>query len=433
MLDSKRGCHLKPISLLDLGIIKIAGDRGFRLGVAGRAVQTKARNCDGMWQTAIVLYGQELERSTRKMMTEDMEGYPDFCATVRTSVDMVDEWAQKKGMWGERGKALVCSDLLTRMNVFPRQTRIPEIVLKRLWGEVDDDDVSRITDELVDLNLLSKIEDEKKGVSVGLHDLVLEYCVIQDRRYPWSFHRNFLDEYLTASEDVTASNNVMKETSRIGDWRLDEVCNTLDSREWWSLSSDGYFPENVCRHLWKGGCVGELMELLCDERWTLLRMRCGGLLEWKSDFESLESASSEVKRRNRNGDEWDKMKSGFRLVREAVNESRVYLKGNARELGMQVYSRLLDVDEEIWPVSLYLRSVRTHWEKPWLLPSDRYWARPGTSGNVELLMGEPVNCIAMSEDGSTLAMEMGKKSVCVCVMDIESRSMLWREPDTKMM
>ena len=63
------------------------------LSVAGRAVQTKARNCDGMWQTAIVLYREELGRGIRKMVIEDIEGYPDFCATVRTSVNMVDEWA----------------------------------------------------------------------------------------------------------------------------------------------------------------------------------------------------------------------------------------------------------------------------------------------------------------------------------------------------
>ena len=122
------------------------------------------------------------------------------------------------------------------------------------------------------------------------------------------------------------------------------------------------------------------------------------------------------------GDEWDRTKSVFWLVREAVNESRVYLKGNARELGMQVHSRLFDVDEGVWPVSRYLRSVRTHWEKPWRLPKGRYLARPGTSGNVELLMGEYVNCIAMSDDGSTLAMGLGEQ---VRVMDIESRSMLW--------
>ena len=58
--------------------------------------------------------------------------------------------------------------------MFPRQTRIPESVLKRLWDEVDDEDISRITDKLVDLNLMLKREDGKKGVSVGLHDLVLE-------------------------------------------------------------------------------------------------------------------------------------------------------------------------------------------------------------------------------------------------------------------
>ena len=221
------------------------------------------------------------------MVIEDIEGYPDFCATVRTSVNMVDEWAQKKGIWGDIRNALVCSDLFTRTNVFPRQTRVPESVLKRLWGEVDDEDVSRITDKLVDLNSLLKREDEKKGVSVGLHDLVLEYCMIQGKRDIWSIHCDFLEEYLTGSEDVTASNHVTAATSRVVDWRLEELCDTLDSREWWNLLSDGYFPENVCWHLWKSRLVGELMGLVSDVRWTLLQMRCGGLLGWKSDFESF--------------------------------------------------------------------------------------------------------------------------------------------------
>ena len=323
-------------------ILRTCGGIPLTLGVAGRAVQMKARHCDGGWETAIVIYAAELETNTRKMMTEDIEGYPNFCATVRTSLDMVDVWAQKNEIGREIGEALLCSDLFTRMSVFPRQSRVPQSAVTRLWSDADNDDVVRIIEKLVDMNLLSKREDESNRVFVGLHDLVLEYCVIRARGDHRRFHCEFLGAYLTVSNDVPT------ESGSADDCSLDKMSITLKSRAWWDVSSTGYFPENVCRHLWKGGCIGELMALLCDVRWTLFRMRCGGLLGWKSDFESLEGALSEVNKESGSADDWNKVETGFGLVKEALIEAWGCMQGNERELGMQAYSRLFNAYEGDW-------------------------------------------------------------------------------------
>ena len=399
-------------------ILRTCGGIPIILGVAGRAVQMKARYCDGGWETAIALYAKELETSARNMMPEDIEEYPNFCATVRTSLDMVEVWAQKNGVGGESGEALVCSDLFTRMSAFPRQSRIPQSVVKRLWSDADKDDVVRIIEKLVDVNLMSKKEDEKNGVFVGLHDLVLEYCVIRAGGDASRFHRELLRSYLTVNNDVPA------ESGSLGDCSLDNLSKTPESRGWWSLSSTGYFPENLCRHLWKGACLVELMALLCDVRWTVFRMRCGGLLGWKSDFESLTAALSEVKNDRESPDDWNKVENGFGLVREAVNEAWGSMQGNERELGMQVYSRLFKAYEGGLAVSRYLRSVRAHCEKPWLLPRGRYWNLPRTSENVELLAGVNADSIAMIDDGSAVAVSVGNE---VFVMNVESRMILWRQ------
>lgn len=56
---------------------------------------------------------------------------------------------------GESGEGLVRSDLFIRMGVFAggpvRQSQV-----KELWEDADSDDVSRVIDKLVDVNLLSE-------------------------------------------------------------------------------------------------------------------------------------------------------------------------------------------------------------------------------------------------------------------------------------
>ena len=95
-------------------ILRTCGGIPLTLGVAAGAVQMKARYCDSGWETAIMSYSGELETSIQNMMTEDVEGDPNFCATVRTSLDMVDVWAQKKRIKfserrGQLWFALICS------------------------------------------------------------------------------------------------------------------------------------------------------------------------------------------------------------------------------------------------------------------------------------------------------------------------------------
>ena len=155
--------------------------------------------------------------------------------------------------------------------VFATDQTVPEAAAATLWshtGHLNDLDTEELLIELGERSLIQL--DQKSDVDDNvrrrfrLHDLLYDYAV-RIAGEPQALHRKLLDVYR-------------------------KKCPS----GWHTGPDDGYFLQNVCRHLAAAaGNWDEATELLCDLRFVETRCRAGQVFELQSDYRMVQEGLPE--------------------------------------------------------------------------------------------------------------------------------------------
>ena len=145
-------------------------------------------------------------------------------------------------------------------------------------------------------------------------------------------------------------------------------------REWWdSKKMKGkYMMRNLARHLVRGGMWDELFYVLTDVRWTLRRLKEGGLADLRDDFDRMVDAMKDYERRTEQGAERDEMRrresDGAQILVDVISDCWDVLQGNKHQFGFQIYGRIQEQYTRYCAVSRYMSSMKRNGPKPWVRP-----------------------------------------------------------------
>jgi WD40 repeat protein len=217
------------------------------------------------------------------------------------------------------------ADLYTSLAVFPSDRPIPAAAIVTWWrarGVPSEEEVQVALVRLQSKALL-QIQGKLPDAQVTLHDLQFDYLRFQTKNYKTELHNGIVEAY-----------------------------RGLCGGDWMRVPSDGYFIENIGRHLAEAGRGAELRSLLLNFDWLhykLSQTTIAGMLE---DFDRLEAAQS------------------LADLRRALHQSSPAISRDASQLPGQLLGRLGNTaDPELVPLMNKARMWRGgHWLEP-LIPS----------------------------------------------------------------
>ncbi|MEO0459076.1 MAG: NB-ARC domain-containing protein, partial [Cyanobacteria bacterium P01_A01_bin.114] len=233
LLAGWMGCEPGTLPVVADEIARECGYLPLALAMAG-AMLKKSRRWDGVLQRL-----QRADLDKIKQQFPDYP-YPDLLKMLQVSVDALEPDLQARYL---------------DFAVFSEDARIPETVLQTLWAPLglDDLDTGEIIDELLAKSLLRRDEQDQ----LFLHDLQYDYITKQIEDLP-ALHQRLLAAYA-------------------------EKCD----QGWASGPQDGYFFEQLVKHLMAANKVNELSALLLDYNWLQTKLRVNGINDLLIDYDWL--------------------------------------------------------------------------------------------------------------------------------------------------
>ncbi len=235
--------------------------------------------------------------------------------------------------------------------VFTLDTGAPEPAVLTLWEHTAGMDEFETGDLLSELFKRSLIERSAVDGRITLHDLVHNFAVGMTADQP-ALHRALLDAYRKKCPDG-----------------------------WPRGPNDGYFFENLCRHLVAGGRTEDAAALLESARWGLAKCDAGQVFSLEQDYVTVAEDGP------------------LDLVHKALALSLHVLARDSHEYASQMVGRLLTYRDQ--PViEAFLAELTAGARKPWIRPMHPALDPPGT-GLVRTLAGHlsGATSVAVTPDG----------------------------------
>lgn len=349
LLAQWSGCAVEVLPRLAHAIAQECGNLPLALAMVG----ARLRRDPDSWNTMLHrLREADLDRIQQQFLHYP---YPDLLRAIQVSVE-----------------ALESENLRERyldFAIFPEDTPIPESVLQTLWAPMglDKHDVKDIVTRFADLSLL-----RRDGLGrVGLHDLQFDFVRKQVGKDAAGLHSRLLKEYQKKCADG-----------------------------WSTGPNDGYFFQNLPRHLTKAGRIDELRHLLFSYAWIESKLDATGTGSLLKDYELV-----------REDNELELIRSALCL---ASYSPRNHLKS-------QLYGRLANIDS--CNIRTMLREMVELPSEPWLRLKTSTLTRPG-GPLITILQGHDskVTSIAVTPDGSRAV--SGSRDGTVKVWNLRSAQQL---------
>ncbi len=235
--------------------------------------------------------------------------------------------------------------------VFDQEAVIPETALQALWGE-SGRAVRKTAQRLVDLSLARRDENGRLTLHDLQHDYVRNQARQRDDEEPTALHAKLADGYRAQCQGGA----------------------------WHAGPADGYYFENLARHLKLAGREDELRELLLEPRWLQAKLQAAGAHALTLDYEELPEDED------------------LRLVQGALRLSSHVIERDPDQLAPQMMGRLLEFESQA--LTGLREGCRELPAKPWLEPQWPTLAPPGTA-LLRTLAGHSgwVSAVALTADG----------------------------------
>ncbi len=398
-------------------VLSQCGGLPIAISVAGCAVRLKRLHSS--LETACNVYADELQNKRASLGHTEISGGTSFNTRIQLSLDYLDaafkDW---KAQYAPEAKQNI-SDIYISLCVLKKQTWVPVSVLSRFW-KLNKDCTMTIVELLSGLSLASlesrneNREDVGSGVSevgLALHDLLLEFCQDQARREKKTtfWHDKLLDGYVAADVRLPLLYSY-QDSHQV---QMQSLL-TYTPRPWSETLPDGYIQDNISRHLVGAGRILELGALLLDAKWTIARMRIGGINALKSDFDCLLSAAV--------GRFSEEVRKGFEVIVKVLRLSWGRSFRSRREFQFQVMGRLVEQSRQNAVVNKYVQSMASHMEKPYLAPVSSIFLDPSSLA-MEVPVGKKCFSVSCSPCGKYVAFAGDRD---VVVMDFSTGAIIKR-------
>lgn len=366
-----------------VNVLKRCAGVPLTIAVAGRAISNLRKDLNS-WFSTLSNYTSSLDRQTRSLLDRNLSDiYPNFISTVTVSLHIANCWFKRTYV---HAQDISCVSLFTRLCTVPPGRLVNTYVLCKLWFELNETEVTALSDRFVELSVLSRHEDMTGDVVFSVHDLLLEYCEIEARRNRMykNYHRGLLNSYLHRPNMILDREIALLSLER---WQIPEVI-----RPWWRFNSradKGFMIHSVALLLQRGDLLLELVSLLSNARWTLARLRIGGIANLLQDFACCMQAFS------RNKSLRHAVCFGLRILRDAVSDMGGYVETFPREMASQAHGRLLHLDDRAGILHRYMTTARELSPQIWLRPSKRYWSGPFGSRMIEIPLRDRIDSIGV--------------------------------------
>ncbi len=382
-------------------ILQICGGLPIALSIAGCAVSVLLR-LYGTFEKACNVYSVKLEKKRITIGDKyDPEG-KSLNAGILLSLEYLEvEFSQWKAQAYLELEHTI-TDLYTSLCVLTNQTWAPVSVLSRLW-KLDEDAAFDVANLFCGMSLATmEVRRTADGCTeepgVVLHDLLLDFCRRQSSKAKSfsAWHCQLLDGYLKSAEKADSGvSNPETASSIFG----------FSPRPWWSGSvpDDGYIHMNLTRHISLSGQGIELVSLLLDARWTVLRAKIGGLSALQVDFQILQKWSEETESAIGNGISVSQVIHSFKQIFKAVRLSWGRFSEGRRSFQFHLCGRLIRLKKSNVIVDKYLKSLEASTPTPYLVPITPIFPHLNDAQLYEIPIGGSCYCVACSPCGKYIA------------------------------
>lgn len=262
------------------------------------------------WEEALQTFEQRLATRPYMLFEETIDGYEhNLDAVIRVSFDVADKLRELgNGMDRSVQNSPSCLVFFARLCLFERKAIIPKYVLRKLWYDLNVDEVRKMLQIFLRLNLLVKDSSGKDGTQYTAYDHLLEFCEQEARTTNtfFSTHETFLNSFLpprdgrpsNAEATNTSEMNPSKFISKL-DLGVEKHRKILErsTRDWWrigSLEQSRYLMNNLIRLLGRCNRLTEMIGVVSHAAWTRMRLLSVGESALVSDLKTCIATLNDI-------------------------------------------------------------------------------------------------------------------------------------------
>lgn len=367
------------------GILATCAGLPLAIGIAGASVWKKTQMCDpNEWRDVLAHVFEDMSSNrSHYMIDPTLSDYGSLVSVVDSSLNVLD---------GACGNASFQS-FFTAFCTLPKQTEIPEQALQKLWS-MGASKTREIMDKFNDVSLI-QIRRRESARFMQIHDLILDIAThkaMESGEYQ-NYFRNLLQNYAQKHQSWRRVAEVAKNTTpamlprrrasamkTLCKWA--KCCSSSDGdraatspdhpattgdcslrQEWWKRKDDGYLHSNLCRALRNAGRNDDLVWLLSQPGWIVIRLVEGGFTHVEQDIQQGKAAMRGVSLEN------TEYSVFLDLIAKATRLSSTIVADNPYEVWFQLYGRLIGHAQRCNRTKRFVNEIERCAPRPFAKPS----------------------------------------------------------------
>ena len=281
-----------------------------------------------------------------------------------------------------------------KLCVLPRSARVPGEIIFGIWCLTNKKLGWSVIDSLVDFHLLLEFNDAEGNARFGLHDVLLDFCEKSSQYGKHAqyevYHREFLNHVWKLCDRESSSTFDTENCNRAAGafWDVEEC---QQCRPWWKALSyaeempgiGDYLLGNLFRHLKESDRLAEAAGVLSHMGWTKLRVFHGGISALNADFTLVENATRLGSHKEHDRIAYTSAHRGIMKIWDIVKKVWPLIRKHSGALPTHAYGYLLEKENQLPLVEIYLESARDIINCPWLRPQNAFLWIPDSMNNLQ--------------------------------------------------